>query len=181
VFGSLADMSYATGVVGNLGVSYSTMKAGMIGLTRTLANFGAEHGIKVNAIAPVAATRMAPRSATRLPSGEVVPLAPSLVSAGLAVLVHDSCPVTGEIFGIGGGKVDRLFVGATQGFVDPDLTPERLVANWDRVMAIEDFWLPEDIRAHADRLRQDRAALLAAGTPSRTNDSHLREVSDEHD
>jgi hypothetical protein len=86
---------------------------------------------------------------------------PSLVSAGLAVLVHESCPVTGEIFGMGGGKVDRLVLGATQGYVDVDLTPERLAAHWGQVMALEGLWIPEDTRAHADRLRQDRATLLA--------------------
>jgi NAD(P)-dependent dehydrogenase (short-subunit alcohol dehydrogenase family) len=161
LLGNAADMGYATGTPGNLGVSYPTVKAGMLGLTRTLANVGAEHGIMVNAIAPVATTQMAPRTATALPDGARMALDPALVSAGVAVLVHEDCPVSGEMLGMGGGKVDRLFVGATQGHVDLALTPERLLANWDRVMQVDDFWIPADTRAHADRLRQDRAALLA--------------------
>jgi NAD(P)-dependent dehydrogenase (short-subunit alcohol dehydrogenase family) len=38
--------------------SYSASKAGLIGLTRVLAAEGADHDIKVNAIAPIAYTRM---------------------------------------------------------------------------------------------------------------------------
>jgi NAD(P)-dependent dehydrogenase (short-subunit alcohol dehydrogenase family) len=160
LLGNSADMSYITDTVGNLGVSYPTMKAGMIGLTKTLANFGAEHGITVNAVAPAATTQMGPHNVTRLSDGSEVPLEPSLVSAGIAVLAHERCPVNGEILGMGGSKVDRLFVGATQGYLDVDLTPERLVANWEHVMVLDDFWIPENTKAHADRLRQDRAALL---------------------
>ncbi len=40
-------------------ISYATAKAGVIGLTRSLAMAGAAHGIKVNLIAPAAVTRMA--------------------------------------------------------------------------------------------------------------------------
>ena len=60
LLGTSADMSYAPGVAGTLGVSYPPMKAGIIGLTKTLANFGAEYGIKVDAVAPTAATRITP-------------------------------------------------------------------------------------------------------------------------
>jgi NAD(P)-dependent dehydrogenase (short-subunit alcohol dehydrogenase family) len=147
--------------VGNVGVSYPAMKAGMIGLTRCLAFYGAPHGITANAIAPAAATQMGPHNVTKVPGREDVPLDPSLVSAGVMVLVHESCPANGELFGMGGGKVDRMFIGVTTGYLDVDLTPERLLANWERVMNLEDFWVPENCQAHSDRLRQDRAPLLA--------------------
>lgn len=168
LLGNPADMGYALGGAGNVGVSYPTMKAGMIGLTKTLANIGAAHGIKVNAVAPAAATRMAPRNTSILPSGAEVPLDPALVSAGIVVLVHERCPASGEILGMGGGKVDRLFVGATQGYVDPELAPESVLANWDRVMDPQGFWIPADTKAHADRLRQDRVvrwSRAAEGEP----------------
>jgi NAD(P)-dependent dehydrogenase (short-subunit alcohol dehydrogenase family) len=147
--------------VGNSGVSYSTMKSGMIGLTRCFAFFGADLNIKANAVAPAAATQMGPHNITKIPGGEDLPLDPSLVSAGVTVLVHDSCPANGEIFGIGGGKVDRLFIGVSRGYLDVDLTPERLLDNWDQVMDLGDYWIPANCRAHSDRLRQDRGALLA--------------------
>ncbi len=146
---------------GNVGVSYPTMKSGMIGLTRCFAFYGEEHGIKANAVAPAAATQMGPHNVTKLPDGQDVPLDPSLVSAGVTLLVHESCPTNGETFGMGGGKVDRLFIGVTTGYLDVDLTPERLLQNWDRVMDLSGFWIPANCQAHSDRLRQDRAPLLA--------------------
>ena len=97
----------------------------------------------------------------KVAGGEDLPLDPSLVSAGVAVLVHESCPANGEIFGIG-GKVDRLFIGVSKGYLDVDLTPERLLENWDQAMDLDDFWIPANRRAHSDRLRQDRGTLLAA-------------------
>jgi NAD(P)-dependent dehydrogenase (short-subunit alcohol dehydrogenase family) len=138
----------------NAGVSYSAMKAGMIGFTRCLAAYGADNGIKTNAVAPFATTQMGTSVAKVLASGERVPLDPRLVSVGVALLVHESCPANGEIFGVGGGKVDRLFIGATPGFVDPDLTPELLLEHWDEVMGLDGFWLPAYGREHADALAQ---------------------------
>lgn len=163
LFGLTADMSHMhESRSGNIGVGYSSMKSGMIGLTKCLANYGAQDNIKVNVVAPAAATKMGPNNSTVLSSGELLPLDPSLVSAGIAVLAHDLCPATGEIFGMGGGRVDRVFVAATQGYVDASITPERLLANWGQVMDVQDSWIPTSSRAHADRLRQDRGALLGA-------------------
>lgn len=161
VLGVTGDNSaFNPGAAGNSGVSYATVKAGMIGFTRCLANFAPGMDVKVNAVAPAAATPMI-HNVTKLPSGEDVPLDPSLVSAGITLLVHEACPVNGEIFGIGGGKVDRLFVGATTGHLEVDLTPERLLEHWDEVMDLTDFWIPANSPEHSNRLRQDRAAILS--------------------
>ena len=54
------DVDRDVRAAGNL--SYATAKGGVVGLTRSLAVEGAEHGIKVNAIAPAACTRMAGQS-----------------------------------------------------------------------------------------------------------------------
>src|SRR5256886_13401189 len=62
-------MTTSTGMFGlpnNL--SYATAKAGVIGLMRSLTTAGAEHGIKVNAIAPAAFTRMAGQPAHDVPA-----------------------------------------------------------------------------------------------------------------
>src|SRR3546814_8804203 len=44
-------------------LSYATAKGGVIGMTRSLATAGGEHGIKANLIAPAAMTRMAGQGA----------------------------------------------------------------------------------------------------------------------
>jgi 3-oxoacyl-[acyl-carrier protein] reductase len=52
-FGRIVNMASVAGTLGGFGqASYSTTKAGLLGLTRTLALEGARHGITANAIVP---------------------------------------------------------------------------------------------------------------------------------
>jgi len=84
-------MTTSTGMFGLPGnVSYATAKGGVIGLTRALAFAGIKRGIKVNAIAPAATTRLAGDAGPEMPSELVAPMA--------AFLAHTDCPVTGEIY-----------------------------------------------------------------------------------
>jgi NAD(P)-dependent dehydrogenase (short-subunit alcohol dehydrogenase family) len=166
LLGLPSQISYADREkLGNAGVSYATMKSAMIGLTKCLASYAESRNIRANAIAPAAATQLAPHNVTRLETGEEISLDPGLVSAGVVLLVHELCPVTGEVFGIGGGRVDRLFVGATEGYLEVELTPERLLENWERVMDTDQFWIPVSSKEHSDRLRQDRAVSIGARLP----------------
>ena len=52
-WGRIVNMASVAGTLGGFGqASYSTTKAGLIGLTKTLALEGARHGITANAIVP---------------------------------------------------------------------------------------------------------------------------------
>ncbi|HEX4015241.1 MAG TPA: SDR family NAD(P)-dependent oxidoreductase [Frankiaceae bacterium] len=123
-------MTTSSGVFGlPTNVSYAAAKCGVIGLTRSLAISGAKKGIKVNALAPAAMTRMAGP-----PTGEPDPLmAPELVAPMAALLAHESCPVTGEIYAAGAGRFARLFIGSTPGYVAAGATIEDLAEHWSAI------------------------------------------------
>jgi NAD(P)-dependent dehydrogenase (short-subunit alcohol dehydrogenase family) len=139
--GRIVNTSSASGLFGNFGqANYSAAKMGLIGLTKTLAIEGERDGITVNAIAPAARTRMT--EALLGPLAER--LDPALVSPLVAYLVHDECTVSGEIFSVGGGRVARVFVGATPGLFDAEPTPEAVRDGWSLVTPADGYIVPHN-------------------------------------
>lgn len=89
------------------GAEYSASKAADYGLAMSLAAEGAEHGIHVNTLAPVAWT---PLSDKLTPEGArewFRTLKPEAVSQLVAWLVHEDCPSNGEAWGALRGVVVR--------------------------------------------------------------------------
>ncbi len=120
-YGRVINTTSQSGVLGNFGQSnYGAAKMGLVGLTRVLALEGAKYNIKVNAIAPLARTRMT----EDLMGDAVEKLRPELVSPVVAWLASQDCSVTGEVFTVAAGRVARFFVGMTKGYFNPDLTVE---------------------------------------------------------
>ena len=111
-WGRIVNMASVAGTLGGFGqASYSTTKAGLLGLTRTLALEGARHGITCNAIVPgIISTeafafgnpemneRMIKRTAMRRP-GE-----PQEVANAIAFLCSDLASyITGVALNVSGG------------------------------------------------------------------------------
>src|SRR5579862_2589001 len=120
-YGRVVNTSSNSGILGNFGQSnYGAAKMGLVGFTRVLAVEGAKYQIKVNAIAPIAKTRMTEEILGRL--GDKIE--PQLVSPIVAFLAHEDCPVTGEVYSAGGGRIARFFIGLTPGYYNPSLTVE---------------------------------------------------------
>ncbi|MEO3759521.1 SDR family NAD(P)-dependent oxidoreductase [Mycobacterium sp. B14F4] len=144
-FGRIVNTCSAAGILGAPRMSnYGAAKAGLIGLTRVLAAEGEHLGIKVNAIAPIAATRMLDHSigsvaeladpAAAAAAEEVMRpflarLDPALVAPVVGYLAHESCPVSGEIYTAGAGHVARFFIGRTRGYHHPALSMEDVAAH----------------------------------------------------
>ena len=106
-YGRIVNTASNSGMLGNFGqANYGAAKMGLVGLTRVLAIEGAKHNIKVNAIAPVARTRMteellgAARRRSSMPEAMVTPSWPASC--------HEECPVTGEVYSVAGGQVSPL-------------------------------------------------------------------------
>jgi NAD(P)-dependent dehydrogenase (short-subunit alcohol dehydrogenase family) len=129
-YGRVVNTSSNSGLLGNFGQSnYGAAKMGLVGLTHVLAIEGAKYGIKANAIAPVAFTRM---TADLMPGFEDK-LKPELVTPVVVYLAHEDCPVTGEVYSAGGGVVARYFVGLTPGYVNTEQTVEDIRDNFDQI------------------------------------------------
>lgn len=129
-YGRIVNTSSASGLFGNFGqANYGAAKAGIAGFTRVLAIEGAAQGVKVNAIAPIADTRM-----TEGLLGDLTQrVGPAGVSPVVAYLAHEECAVTGEVLSVAGGRVARIFVAETPGVVLDDITPEAVRANLDAI------------------------------------------------
>ncbi|MCU0273825.1 MAG: SDR family oxidoreductase [Acidimicrobiales bacterium] len=129
-YGRVVMTSSNAGILGNFGqTNYGAAKMGLVGLTNVLALEGAKYNIKVNAIAPVARTRMTEDILGPLAEK----LNPEQISPVVAWLASEDCPVSGEVYSCGGGTVARFFVGLTKGIFEPGLTVETIRDRWDEI------------------------------------------------
>jgi NAD(P)-dependent dehydrogenase (short-subunit alcohol dehydrogenase family) len=128
---------------------YGVAKAAAYGLTRHLANRGKAADIKVNAIAPIAYTAAARRATTgrvQDPTGRLKWIreqcTPERVAPVAAYLVHDDCPVTGEVWRAAGGRVARIFTAETPGITLDDLRLEDVRDHVDVIRDEKDYTVP---------------------------------------
>jgi NAD(P)-dependent dehydrogenase (short-subunit alcohol dehydrogenase family) len=124
-YGRVVFTTSSSGLYGNFGqANYATAKAGLVGLMNVLHLEGAKYGIRVNALSPVAATRMTeqnvPPAAARL-------VQPQEVTPGLVFLVSEDAP-SGVILTAGAGSFARAMTYETEGiYLAPDeRTPETI-------------------------------------------------------
>ena len=148
-YGRVVNTSSNSGLLGNFGQSnYGAAKMGLVGFTRVLANEGKSKGIKVNAIAPVAKTRMTEDLlgplGDKLEASEVTPT--------VVYLAHEDCPVNGEIYSVAGGVVARYFIGLTQGWYSEGHTAEDVRDNFDQIRDETGYIVPEDPSGELQKL-----------------------------
>ena len=122
-YGRIVNTSSA-GLTGYPGViAYSGAKAALLGLTWGLAVELEDTNIKVNAVIPVAASRLIDDTFPEDEREEIRrKLAPEFISAGALYLAHEENTVSGEMFSLGGGRASRWVLMETAGFFDPELS-----------------------------------------------------------
>jgi NAD(P)-dependent dehydrogenase (short-subunit alcohol dehydrogenase family) len=113
---------------------YAAAKGAVVGMMRTMAVEGLEHNITVNAVNPLANTRLTPRDDDWSRWYESTFLVDHVASA-VAWLVDERCTTTGEILSIGGSRVGRQYISETPGYEAgaPIRSSEEVAAHFDAV------------------------------------------------
>lgn len=110
--------------------AYAVSKAGLIGLSHTIAHEGAPYGVTCNAIIPSAVTRLSEgRDTSSFPDT----MTPDTVAPAVAWLVHENCKSTGEIYVMLAGRVARAFVAETVGAFRKHWTIEQVAEQLDEI------------------------------------------------
>ncbi|KAF1776896.1 NAD(P)-binding domain [Phytophthora cactorum] len=130
-YGRILNCVSGAGLYGNFGqVNYAAMKMGLVGFTVALNREGIKYNIAVNAVSPVAGTRL---TQPVWPEDVYAKLTPELTSPIIVHLCHPSCKDNGELFELGGGWVGALRLQRTHGVgfpTDPiQFTPELRVTH----------------------------------------------------
>jgi NAD(P)-dependent dehydrogenase (short-subunit alcohol dehydrogenase family) len=108
-------------------IAYSTTKMAQLGLMVGMATELHDAGIRVNAISPVAATRVLRRTAPELK--------PELVAPGVAFLASSACDLSGVVLHAAGGRFSVSSWGRAAG-IDLGLlpkSPEDIAARWHQI------------------------------------------------
>ncbi|MFZ5563415.1 MAG: SDR family NAD(P)-dependent oxidoreductase, partial [Thermodesulfobacteriota bacterium] len=134
-YGRIIMTTSAAGLYGNFGqTNYSSAKMALVGFMNALKIEGAKYNVKVNTIAPLAASRltediMPPEVFARMKPEYVVPM--------VAWLCSEDCPVSGQVFNAGMGYYNRaaILTGNAVAIGDNQNlpTPEDIHKNWDAI------------------------------------------------
>jgi NAD(P)-dependent dehydrogenase (short-subunit alcohol dehydrogenase family) len=135
--GRIVNTTSVSGMLGNFGqANYAAAKAGIYGLTRTMSIELQKHRITVNALAPIAKTRMT----EDLPMFQgVSTMTPEHISPAALFLASDLCgDKTGHVLAVAGSRMYAFKVVETAGKFKDDAggvwTPQEIQENWDAIV-----------------------------------------------
>lgn len=131
-YGRILMTTSASGIYGNFGqANYGAAKSGLVGLMNVLAIEGAKKGIRVNALAPTAATQM---TDGLIPEEAAKRLGPDTVAPAAEFLVSPDAP-TGVILGAGGGvfAVSQMREATPVALDAEHCTAEGIAERWDEI------------------------------------------------
>ena len=132
-YGRIVVTASGTGLFGNFGqTNYGAAKLGLVGLMNSLRIEGEKYNVKVNALAPVAGTRM---TEDIMPPEVFQKLNPEFVTPVVLYLCSENCADSGQILCAGAGLVQTAFILVNDGAFlggEPS-TPEAVAENWAKI------------------------------------------------
>ena len=131
-YGRIIVTTSSTGLYGNFGqANYGAAKLSLVGFMNTMKIEGQKNNIHVNAISPVAATRM---TENLMPADVLARLAPETVTPGVVFLCSEDAP-TGVVLTAGGGAFAMARIVETEGvfLTGGDLTVEGVRDHWNQI------------------------------------------------
>lgn len=131
-YGRVVMTSSSSGIYGNFGqTNYGSAKMAVVGFMNSLALEGEKYGIRVNALAPIAATRM---TADLMTAEVLALLEPEAVTPAVIFLCSEDAP-TRQIVAAGAGVFARVVIQETAGvFLAADRRDAEHVASaWERI------------------------------------------------
>jgi NAD(P)-dependent dehydrogenase (short-subunit alcohol dehydrogenase family) len=138
VFTSSINGIYGKGTSGN----YATAKAGMIGLSHSIAIEGQDNNVNSNCLIPAAVTRMS----AGIDTSQFPPMDPEMIAPLVGWLCHEDCAISGEMLVGVGGRMARAWIAETPGVFRPE-------------------WTIEDVAAQADAIRDTSSPLHFTPVP----------------
>lgn len=144
-YGRVITTSSGAGLYGLQGqATYAAAKGAIHGLMRALAIEGADSGIRVNSICPGGYSRMHDAAISDPATLELLrqSMPPELVAPAIVWLASEACTVSGEEFSVWSGRIARIGIGTGLGYLDRELTAEKIAANWAEVDSLDNFYEP---------------------------------------
>ncbi len=134
-YGRIVMTTSSSGLYGNFGqTNYGTAKMGVVGAMNTLKLEGDKYNVRINALAPTAATRM---TEELFPKDQLELMGPEQVTPGVLFLCGEQAP-NGEILCAGAGCFARTRIVETQGvFLGSNASPEAVAEAWDGAISDE--------------------------------------------